>query len=145
MISILWLLPLHKQSVKIVYQSAMIDLITTWNESDKSWKHLSICEFPGRKVYGMYTGDWRCMNINFKETITLYCDVRPHVQRRCLHAPDTHPPFKQGKSNSPFTDIWQKRPLVFPEQMQVKFFKSFDGTQFPRCKQGFSSQGSTRY
>ena len=28
----------------------------------------------------------------FKETITLYCDVRPDVQHRCLHAHDTHPP-----------------------------------------------------
>ena len=29
---------------------------------------------------------------NFKETITLYFDVRPDVQRRCLHAHDTYPP-----------------------------------------------------
>ena len=30
----------------------------------------------------------------FKETITLHCDVRLDVERRCLHAHDTHAPLK---------------------------------------------------
>ena len=30
----------------------------------------------------------------FKEAITLYCDVRPDFQHRCLHAHDTHTPLR---------------------------------------------------
>ena len=39
LISILWVLSLHKQSAKTFYQSAKVDLIVSWNESEKSWKH----------------------------------------------------------------------------------------------------------
>ena len=50
LISILWVLSLHKESVKTFYQCAKVNLIVSWNvESEKSWKHVSICEI---RVYG---------------------------------------------------------------------------------------------
>ena len=41
-----------------------------------------------------YAGDGRknCFQY-FKQTITLHYDVRPGVERRCLHAHDTHAPL----------------------------------------------------
>ena len=43
LILILWVLSLHKHSVKTFYQYAMVDLIVMI-ESEKSWIHVSICE-----------------------------------------------------------------------------------------------------
>ena len=78
LISILWVFSLHKHSInvpRLIWSSVVMI------ESEKSWKHVSICEFesynykftvwlkqekvkrPRKKVYGIYTCDCRCMNL----------------------------------------------------------------------------------